>query len=51
MANFGYAGKILWMDLSSGKTAEASTSEYGSFLGGRGLAAKIHWDEVSPGLR
>ncbi|MFC2000647.1 aldehyde ferredoxin oxidoreductase N-terminal domain-containing protein [Chloroflexota bacterium] len=48
MANFGYAGKILWLDLSSGNIAEASTLDYGSFLGGRGIAAKIHWDEVSP---
>jgi len=48
MASFGYAGKILRLDLSSGSTSDISTLEYGSFLGGRGIAAKIHWDEVLP---
>ncbi|MFO8102440.1 MAG: aldehyde ferredoxin oxidoreductase N-terminal domain-containing protein [Dehalococcoidia bacterium] len=47
MADFGYAGKILRVDLSSGKIEKVPTSDYaGLFLGGRGLAAKIHWDEV-----
>jgi len=46
---FGYAGKILRLDLSSGKTTESSTLDYSDrFLGGRGLAAKIYWDEVPP---
>lgn len=49
MASFGYAGKILRVDLSSGNITEASTLDYAdSFLGGRGIAAKIYWDEVSP---
>ena len=48
MTTFGYAGKILRIDLSSGSTTEVSTLDYVSFLGGRGIAAKIYWDEVSP---
>jgi len=49
MSSFGYAGKILRIDLSSGKISEMSTSDYsGKFLGGRGIAAKIYWDEVPP---
>jgi len=49
MTSFGYAGKILRVDLSSGKTETIPTLEYADrFLGGRGIAAKIHWDEVSP---
>ncbi len=49
MAEFGYAGKILKIDLSSGKRTEAPTADYADrFLGGRGLAAKIYWDEVPP---
>ena len=49
MATFGYTGEILTLDLSSGSTAEISTLDYaGSFLGGRGIAAKIYWDEVPP---
>lgn len=45
---YGYAGRILRVDLSSGKNAVSPTSDYQGFLGGRGLAAKIHWDEVPP---
>ena len=51
MATFGYAGKILRLDLSSGSTAEVSTLDYADrFLGGRGIAAKIYWDEVPPAI-
>ncbi|GAI48516.1 unnamed protein product, partial [marine sediment metagenome] len=43
----GYAGKILKVDLSRGNTSELPTSDYADrFLGGRGIAAKIYWDEV-----
>ena len=46
---YGYAGKILRVDLSSGSTAELSTLDYANkFLGGRGIAAKLYWDEVPP---
>jgi len=48
MTTFGYAGKILRIDLSSGRATEVSTLDYVSFLGGRGMAAKIYWDEVPP---
>ncbi|MCX5999584.1 MAG: hypothetical protein NTU41_08365, partial [Chloroflexi bacterium] len=49
MASYGYAGKMLRVDLSSGTTALASTLDYADrFLGGRGIAAKVHWDEVPP---
>jgi aldehyde:ferredoxin oxidoreductase len=45
----GYAGKILRLDLSSGSKAELATPDYTDrFLGGRGVAAKIYWDGVSP---
>jgi aldehyde:ferredoxin oxidoreductase len=45
----GYAGRMLRVDLTAASTAEVSTSDYaGRFLGGRGIAAKIYWDEVSP---
>ncbi len=43
----GYAGQILRIDLSSGQITSIPTSDYADkFLGGRGIAAKIHWDEV-----
>ena len=49
---FGYAGKILKVDLSSGIISELYTADYADrFLGGRGIAAKIYWDEVPPDAR
>jgi len=48
----GWNGKILRLDLSR---AKSEVQVYGSdmalaFLGGRGYAAKILWDETSPGM-
>lgn len=49
MATFGYAGRILRVDLSSGSTRDVPTLDYAEkFIGGRGIAAKIYWDEVPP---
>jgi aldehyde:ferredoxin oxidoreductase len=46
---FGYAGRILRIDLSSGEISHLPTAPYADrFIGGRGLAAKIYWDLVSP---
>jgi len=48
-AEFGYAGKILKVDLSSASTRDVPTSDYADrFIGGRGIAAKVYWDEVPP---
>ena len=48
---YGYAGKVLRVDLSSGEITHVPTMDYANrFLGGRGLAAKIYWDEVAPGV-
>lgn len=45
----GWVGKILRVDLTSRKISEISTFDYvPKFLGGRGLGAKICWDEVPP---
>ena len=44
----GWVGKILRVDLTNSKISEVSTFDYvPRFLGGRGLGAKICWDEVS----
>lgn len=49
---YGYAGKILRIDLSSGIVTHTSTPDYAArFIGGRGIAAKIYWDEVLPEVR
>lgn len=42
-----YAGKILSVDLTTGRTETLDTADYAErFLGGRGFAAKIYWDQV-----
>lgn len=52
MSKFGYAGEILKVDLSRGKVSRLRTADYASrFLGGRGIAAKIYWDETRPETR
>ena len=49
--SFGWVGKLLWIDLTEGKMEERETLEYvPSFLGGRGIASKIAWDEIPPGV-
>jgi aldehyde:ferredoxin oxidoreductase len=49
MAEFGYAGEILKVDLSSGSITKLPTADYADrFIGGRGMAAKLYWDMVSP---
>jgi aldehyde:ferredoxin oxidoreductase len=49
MEEFGYAGKILRVDLSNQKVSVLNTSDYtGRFLGGKGIATKIYWDETGP---
>jgi aldehyde:ferredoxin oxidoreductase len=52
MAEFGYADKILRVDLSSQSITVLSTQDYADrFLGGQGIAEKLYWDEVPPGAR
>jgi aldehyde:ferredoxin oxidoreductase len=47
----GYAGKILRVDLSLGDISSVPTAPYAErFVGGRGIALKIHWDEVPAGI-
>lgn len=50
MSSFGYAGRILTVDLSTGRTEELPTSDYAErFIGGRGVANCLYWDNVPPG--
>ncbi|MGQ4892365.1 MAG: aldehyde ferredoxin oxidoreductase family protein [Candidatus Njordarchaeia archaeon] len=51
MFNGGWAGKILRVDLTKQKIADQELSKdlaY-NYIGGRGFAAKILWDELEPG--
>ncbi len=49
MAEFGYAGEILKVNLSDGSITRLTTADYADrFIGGRGIAAKLYWDMVPP---
>jgi len=44
-------GKLAWVDLSSHKIEIKDTREYlPDYIGGRGIAARIAWDHLTPGL-
>lgn len=46
----GFAGKVLRVDLSTGKISTQDTVEnYGDVLGGTGLGYRVLWDEVPAG--
>jgi aldehyde:ferredoxin oxidoreductase len=52
VAEFGYAGKILKINLSNGQVLQEDTGPYAEkYLGGRGFAAKLFWDMVPPNTR
>jgi aldehyde:ferredoxin oxidoreductase len=49
---FGWIGKILKVDLSDSRIIELETMEYAErFLGGRGIATRIYWEEVGPDVK
>ena len=52
METGGYVGKILRVDLSTGRTSveEIEESFAGKWVGGAGFAAKLLWDEVPGGV-
>ena len=46
--NFGWTGTVLRIDLLTGKAVTAASQKYTEdFIGGRAMAARIYWDEVS----
>jgi aldehyde:ferredoxin oxidoreductase len=48
---YGWTGKILRVDLSSGETSTISTLDYArDFVGGVGIASRLAWEELSPGV-
>lgn len=49
MAAFGYTGRMLRVDLSSGRIETLPTADYArDYLGGRGIAVRVYWEEVPP---
>lgn len=50
-SNYGWAGKILRINLTEETTSTIdTTSASETFIGGRGIAAKIAWDEIHSGI-
>ena len=48
---YGWCGKILKIDLSELRISELKTMDYADrFLGGRGIATRIYWEEVGPSV-
>ena len=48
---FGWTGKILSLDLGESKVSTLDTMDYADrFLGGRGVATRIYWEEVGPNV-
>jgi aldehyde:ferredoxin oxidoreductase len=48
---YGWTGKILHVDLTSGKYTAFSTEPYAEkYLGGRGIASRLYWESVKPGV-
>ena len=49
--NGGWAGKLLRVDLSTGRIWTEPSTEYGrKYIGGRGIAAAIAWNEIPRGV-
>jgi len=50
--SYGWAGKILWVDLTKGKITKVPTSDFepDKFIGGVGLNSKIFWELGCPGV-
>ena len=48
--SFGWAGEILWVDLSDRKITRVPTSDFEprKYIGGVGLSTKIFWEMGSP---
>lgn len=53
MAKYGgWAGKVLHVDLSTGRTwTEDTVEKYRDYLGGTGIGYKVMWDEVPAGTK
>ncbi|HHX43943.1 MAG TPA: hypothetical protein GX714_08165 [Chloroflexi bacterium] len=50
-ATYGWTGKLLRVDLSSGEVREEETARYvPTYVGGLGVAARIAWNELRPGV-
>ncbi|MEE8373997.1 MAG: aldehyde ferredoxin oxidoreductase N-terminal domain-containing protein [Dehalococcoidia bacterium] len=48
--SYGWTGKVLWVDLTTGKTSQVPTSDFEpeKFIGGVGLNSRIFWELGCP---
>jgi len=44
--SYGWAGKILWVNLNNHRTHTLDTREYAGYIGGRGMVARIAWEFI-----
>lgn len=49
--SYGWAGKILRVNLTNGKITKEDTSKYKDFIGGMGIGYKVMFDEVPAGTK
>ncbi|MHB1134686.1 MAG: aldehyde ferredoxin oxidoreductase N-terminal domain-containing protein [Chloroflexota bacterium] len=50
MSAGGWTGKLLRVDLSTGKLESDDTLRYADYIGGRGIAARLAWEELPAGV-
>lgn len=49
---YGYVGKILRVNLTTGEISTFSSEKYQDlYLGGKGMAARLYWDEIGPEVK
>jgi aldehyde:ferredoxin oxidoreductase len=49
---YGYVGKILRVNLTTRKISESSSEKYfPDYIGSKGLAARIYWEEIGPEVK
>jgi aldehyde:ferredoxin oxidoreductase len=49
--SYGWVGKILWVNLSDRSLRTVDALDYGpQYIGGRGIAARIAWESIPPGV-
>lgn len=49
---YGYVGQILRVNLTTGETSTFSSEKYqDDYLGGKGMMARIYWDEIGPEVK
>ena len=49
MPALGWTGKLLRVDLTERRTEADDTLRYADYVGARGIATRIAWDEIPPG--